>query len=91
MHECPVGSIGTVNVRGSGYIDGSLFLRWMKLFVDTATGTNENRHLLFLDSHESHRSLAVILFARDNGVVMLTFPPQCTHRLQPLDRTFSGR
>ena len=24
----------------------------------------------------------------DNGVVMLTFPPHCTHRLQPLERTF---
>ena len=42
---------------------------------------------LLLDSNESHTSLEVILFTRDNGVVMLTFPPHCTHRLQPLDRT----
>ena len=42
---------------------------------------------LLLDSHESHTSLEVILFTRDNGVVMLTFPPHCTHRLQPLDST----
>ena len=88
MHGSPVGYIGTVNVRGSGYIDGSLFLKWMKLFVDTVGCTKENRHLLLLDGHESHKSLEVIFFARDNGVVMLTFPPHCTHRLQPLDRTF---
>ena len=88
MHGSPVGSIGTVNVRGSGYIDGSLFLKWMKLFVDTVGCTKENRHLLLLGGHESHKSLEVIHFARDNGVVMLTFPPHCTHRLQPLDRTF---
>ena len=86
MHGSPVGSIGTVNVRGSGYIDSSLFLRWRKLFVDTVGCTKENRHLLLLDGHESHKSL--ILFARDDGVVMLTFPPHYTHRLQPLDRTF---
>ena len=88
MHGSPVGSIGTVNVRGSGYIDSSLFLRWMKLFVDMVGCTKENRHLLFLDSHESLKSLEVILFAHDNGVVMLTFRLHCTHRLQPLDRTF---
>ena len=88
MHGCPVGSIRTVNVCGSGYIDGSLFLSWIKLFVDTVGCTKKNRHLLLLDSHESHKSLEGILFARDNGVVMLTFPPHCTHRLQPLDRTF---
>ena len=64
----------------------SLFLRWRKLFVDTVGCTKENRHLLLLDSHESHKSFEVIIFARDNGVVMLTFPPHCTHRLQPLDR-----
>ena len=86
MHGSPVGSIGTVNVCGSGYIDSSLFLRWRKLFVDTVDCTKENRHLLLLDSHESHKSLEVIIFARDNGVVMLTFPPHCTDRLQPLDR-----
>ena len=68
----------------SGYIDSSLFLRWMKLFVDTVGCTEENRHLLLLDSH---KSLEVIIFARDNGVVMLSFLPHCTHRLQPLDRT----
>ena len=42
---------------------------------------------LLLDSNESHKSFEVILFTRDNGVVMLTFQPQCTHRLEPLDRT----
>ena len=68
MHGSPVGSIGTVNVRGSGYIDSSLFLRWMKLFGDTIGCTKENRHLLLLDSNERHKSLEVILFSRDNGV-----------------------
>ena len=26
--------------------------------------------------------------ARDNGVIMLSLPPHCTHRMQPLDVSF---
>ena len=81
-------SVGTVNTRGSGYIDNNLFLRWMHLFVDTVGCKKTTPHLLLLDGHESHKTLDVILYARENGVVILTFPPHCTHRLQPLDRTF---
>lgn len=38
-----------------------------------------------MDNHESHCSLDAILFARENGIVLVTFPPHCSHRLQPLD------
>lgn len=45
--------------------------------------------LLLLDGHVRHtKSLEVIELARKNGVIMLCFPPHCTHRLQPLDVTF---
>ena len=88
MNGCPAGSIGAVNVRGSGYIDNTLFLKWMRLFVETVGDTKHTPHFLLLDSHESHKSLEVILYPRDSGVVMLTCPPHCTHRLQPLDKTF---
>lgn len=44
--------------------------------------------LLFLDNHESHCSLHVI--ARQNGIVMITFPPHCAHRQQPLDVAIMG-
>ncbi|KAH9524423.1 hypothetical protein Btru_054516 [Bulinus truncatus] len=29
-------------------------------------------------------------YATANGIVMLSFPPHCTHKLQPLDRTVYG-
>ena len=80
--------MGNVNIRGSGYIDDTSFLRWMQLFVATVGCTKEAPHILLLDGHESHKSLDVIMYTRDNGVVMLSFPPHCTHRLQPLDCTF---
>jgi hypothetical protein len=43
-----------------------------------------------LDNHESHLSIEVLDYAKDNGVVMLSFPPHCGHQLQPLDRTVFG-
>ena len=84
MNGCPAGSIGAVNVCGSGYIDNTSFFKLMRLFVETVGCTKQTPHLLLLDSHESHKSLEVILY----GVVTLTCPPYCTHRLQPLEKTF---
>lgn len=42
--------------------------------------------LLLLDGHT--KSLELIDKARDAGVILLCFPPHCTHRLQPLDVAF---
>jgi hypothetical protein len=41
--------------------------------------------LLLLDSHQSHLSLA-----KENGVVLLPFPPHTTHKLKPLYRFIYG-
>jgi hypothetical protein len=38
-----------------------------------------------MDSHESHCTLDSILYARENGITLVTCPPTCSHRLQPLD------
>ncbi|RXN28337.1 endochitinase A1-like protein [Labeo rohita] len=29
-------------------------------------------------------------YAKENGIIMLSFPPHCSHRLQPLDRSVYG-
>ena len=88
MHGAPPGSIGAVNDRVSGYIDSALFLSWFKHFVQFAGCKKNEPHLLLLDGHESHKTLKAIEFAREHGVTLITFPPHCTHRLQPLDRTY---
>ena len=46
--------------------------------------------ILLLDNHVSHLSVDVLQFAKDNGVVMVSFPPHCSHKLQPLDRSVYG-
>ena len=43
-----------------------------------------------MDNHSSHLTVPAIDFARENGIVMATFPPHCSHRLQPLDRGVYG-
>ena len=37
---------------------------------------------------ESHKTLAAIDFARENGIVLITLPPHCTHKMQPLDVSY---
>lgn len=46
--------------------------------------------LVLLDNHESHLYLPVIDFCREYGVVLLSFLPHCSYKLQPLDRSVYG-
>lgn len=62
----------------------------MKHFVRHARCTQERPFLLLLDNHASHLSIESLDYAKENGVTMVTFPPHCTHRLQPLDRSVHG-
>ncbi|KAJ8949417.1 hypothetical protein NQ318_007517 [Aromia moschata] len=52
--------------------------------------TSESPVLLLLDNHSSHLSIETVNIAKENGVVMLSFPPHCTHKLQPLDVSVFG-
>jgi hypothetical protein len=52
--------------------------------------TKEDPILLLLDNHESHCKLDAVLFAREHGITMVTFPPHYTHRLQPLHVAVMG-
>lgn len=42
--------------------------------------------LLIWDSHSSHETLEVLEKARQNDIIIFTFPPHTTHYLRPLDR-----
>lgn len=43
-----------------------------------------------MDNHEIHISLSSIDLAKSNGVTILTLPPHCSNRLQPLDVSVYG-
>jgi len=63
------------------------FLIFLKHFVKHSQSSVDHPVLLLLDSHESHLSVDGIQFAKDNGIHLLSFPPHCSHGLQPLDCT----
>ena len=65
-------------------------LLFMKHFVKTVKVNIEHPVLLLLDNHYSHLAIDVLDYCKDNGVVLLSFPPHCSHKLQPLDRTVFG-
>ena len=72
----------------SGWTDASLFLDWLKHFASFTCCSKDNPHVVILDGHHSHKTLAAVNFAREKGIHLLTLPPHSTHKLQPLDVTF---
>jgi len=86
MNGAPAGALGLCSP--SGWTDGDIFLRWLEHFAAFANCSKESPQMLLLDGHHSHKTLKAVLYAREKGIVLITFPPHCTHRLQPLDVTF---
>lgn len=43
-----------------------------------------------MDNHASHIDFRVIAYAKENEIVLLTFPPHCSHALQPCDVSVFG-
>ena len=75
MNGAPISVIGGVNDRGSGYTDSVLFLRWIRHFVSMAGCTKDSPHILLVGGHESHKTPEVVDFAKEHGVIFVTFPP----------------
>ncbi|KAK3891928.1 hypothetical protein Pcinc_004234 [Petrolisthes cinctipes] len=70
---------------GNEWSDADCFLTWLRHFATLAKPTQEEKHIIILDGHHSHKTLAAVDFVRENGIILITLPPHCTHKLQPLD------
>lgn len=82
-----------VSSRGdnpSGWIKEDHFCDYLKFFVENVRWSKEKCILLVLDNHGSHPSIKRIDYARENGIVVLSFPSHRSHKLRPLDRTVYG-
>lgn len=79
----PPGTLGLANP--SGWMNCELFLEVLRHFIKYTSSSKENPTLLLLDNHESHFSIEILNMAKQNGVTMLTLPPHCSSKLQPLD------
>jgi hypothetical protein len=67
-----------------------LFTEWLKNVAAQTNASIQNTVLLVMDNHSSHISLQSYLFCKENGICIVSIPPHKSHRLQPLDLTFSG-
>lgn len=75
--------------NSSGWMTTDIFVLWFKRFIQFSGASKDNPVLLLLDGHATHtKNIELIDLARENGVVIICFPPHCTHRLQPLDVSF---
>lgn len=93
MKDCflkggPPGCAGSAHP--SGWMTGTNFEVFLKHFIQYVKCSKENMVLIILDNHESHISVASLNLAKDNGIVLLTFLPHTSHKLQPLDRAVFG-
>ncbi|XP_043215542.1 uncharacterized protein LOC122378496 [Amphibalanus amphitrite] len=83
MNGAPPGSVGTCTK--SGWTDREVFLQWFQHFLKSVKPRVEEKHILILDGHHSHKSIEVIDLAREHGVTIITLPPHSSHSMQPLD------
>ena len=88
LKEGPFGSSG--NANPSGWMNEQIFLDFLKHFVKHSKVTKEKPCLLILDNHVSHLSIEGLMFAKNNGITMMTFTPHCSHRMQALDISLYG-
>ncbi len=88
LNGAPLGSAGSANK--SGWMTELDFDKFLEHFIRHARPSVQNKIVLLLDNHSSHLSINGLRIAKENGIILLSFPPHCSHKLQPLDRTVFG-
>lgn len=68
-----------------GWTDNELALEWLRIFEKETKPDESEYRLLILDNHGSHVTAKFLRYAFAHRVVLLAFPPHCTHLFQPLD------
>lgn len=81
-HAAP-GTVGYAN--GGGWMTAEYFVKFMNHFIQHSGAKKGSPTLLLLDNHTSHQSIETLDLAAKHDITMLSFPPHCTHKMQPLD------
>lgn len=84
----PQGCVGFASP--SGWMSSAIFVMYLEHLVKQVRCSVQNPILLLMDNLKAHTTVEAIDFANTNGIVLLTFPPHCSHKLQPLDRSVYG-
>lgn len=73
----------------TGWMKKPHFVDFLKHFMEHAKCSKEKPCLLLLDNHCSHLSIDELNFAKENGIIMLSFPPHADlWRLEPFRISF---
>lgn len=88
LQDAPPGSDGSANP--SGWMKEVHFIEYIRHFIKYSKASKENPLVLLLDNHDSHLSPGALNICKEQGITVLSFPPHCSHKLQPLDRSVYG-
>ncbi|XP_036341977.1 uncharacterized protein LOC118751305 [Rhagoletis pomonella] len=77
-------------LANNGWMNSELFIDVLIHIRSHARCTIDDPILLLMDNHASHCSLDSVIYSRDNGICLLSFPPHTSHKLQPLDVSVFG-
>lgn len=66
-------------------MNSEYFVHAIRQFIKDSASSKENSSILFLDNHVSQLFIEAINLYKENGIILLTVPPHCTHKVQPLD------
>lgn len=71
----------------NGWTDSELGRSWIEKDFDALTKEKAagRTRILIMDGHSSHYTPELLRYAKDNNIVILGYPPHCTHALQGLD------
>jgi len=65
----------------SGLMNSALFAVALKHFITHMNVAKDKPAILVMDKHESHVTLETMVAARENGLVILSVLPHCSHRM----------
>lgn len=78
----PPGTLGLAT--SNGWMTGEVFVSVMRHFIKHSGSSKDNPTILIYDNHESHLTIDTLNLAKENGVIIVTLPPHCSNKLQPL-------
>jgi hypothetical protein len=70
----------------SGWSHSEKYIEFVDNVIHHVKPTKEKKVLLLMENHKRRVTIGATTQARKNGIIMLTFPPHRSHKLQPLDR-----
>ena len=67
----------------NGWMDGKLACEWIEKEFDKQTKVKAGGQIqvLLLDGHSSHYTPKLLDYAQVNNIIILGYPPHCTHAL----------